>query len=91
MARMLSKKVFNELDGQLWPSKMNSGLDYTMMAKIKSYEGFTWRSFSIKGMTAVDIKGQGNITRLINYDENLTEVDISTFDTIPEFSLIRKL
>jgi hypothetical protein len=91
MARMLSKKVFNELDGQLWPSKMNSGLDYTMMTKIKSYEGFTWRSFSIKGMMAVDIKGQGNITRLINYDENLTEVDISTFDTIPEFSLIRKL
>lgn len=91
MARMLSKKVFDALRGKLWPSGMNSGLDYTMMQKIKRRKGFTWLSFQIEGMVAVDVKGQGNITRFDCYRENMTKVRISTFNTIPEFKRITEL
>jgi len=91
MARMLSKKVFNRLGGKLWPSNMNSGLDFTMMKKLKKIKGLVWQSFHIEGMIAVDVKGQGNISDFSCYRENMTPVDISIFDTIPEFKRIKKL
>ena len=70
---------------------MNSGLDYNMMKRIKKHSGFNWISFSIKGMVAVDIKGQGNITGFDCYRANMRSVDSSIFDTIPEFKQIKKL
>lgn len=91
MARMLSKNVYKRLEGKLWPSGMNSGLDYTMMQRIKGLENLVHTSFKIEGMVAVDIKGEGNITKFRSYKENLTKVKISTFKTIPEFKLIKKL
>jgi len=91
MARMLSKKAFNKLNGKLWPSGMNSGLDYNMMKRLRMHNNFNWISFSIKGMVAVDVKGQGNITGFDCYRENMEPVDISIFDTIPEFKLIERL
>ena len=91
MARMLSKKVFNALHGKLWPSGIDSGLDFNMMKKLKRIGGINWLKLSIEGMVAVDIKGQLNISPFSCYRANMEPVDISVFDTIPEFSLIKKL
>jgi hypothetical protein len=93
MARMLSKKVFNKLHGKMWPGNMNSGLDFTMMKKLKhpKMKNLLWQSFHIEGMIAVDIKGQGNISGFDCYRANMKPVDISIFDTIPEFKRIKKL
>ena len=91
MARMLSMKVFNRLRGKLWPSNINSGLDYNMMKKLKSHKDLVREEFNVNGMMAVDIKGQGNITALNCYNENLSPVPVDVFDTIPEFERIKKL
>ena len=92
MARMLSKKVFNALHSDLWPSGMNSGLDYTMMTKIKEHDKrLTRLSLPIEGMVAVDVKWRDNITRFKSYHENATRVNFSTFNTIPEFKRIKGL
>lgn len=92
MARMLSRKVYERLKGKIWPAGMNSGLDYTMMQRLKKVRDLKRITFEIKdtGM-AVDIKGQGNISGFDCYRGNMTEVEDSAFDTIPEFSLIQKL
>lgn len=93
MARMLSKKVFNMLRGKMWPANMNSGLDFTMMKKLTHprMKNLVWQSFHIKGMVAVDIKGQGNISGFDCYRSNMEPIDISVFDTIPEFKQIKEL
>ena len=91
MARMLSKKVFRGVHGKFWPSGIETGLDYNMMQKIKRVKNIIQQSFHIEGMIAVDIKGQGNISPFDSYRENMTPVDISIFDTIPEFKRIKKL
>ena len=91
MARMVSKKVFSRLNGKLWPSSIESGLDYNMMKRLKRYDNFNWLSLSIEEMVAVDIKGQGNISPFGCYRANMNPVDISVFDTIPEFKRIQKL
>ena len=91
MARMLSRKVFNKLGGKMWPSNMDSGLDFTMMKKLKKLKGLIWQSFHIEGMVAVDIKGQLNISTFDCYRANMEPVDISVFDSIPEFKQIKKL
>lgn len=91
MARMLSKKVFNGLHGKLWPSNMDSGLDFNMMKKLKKLRNVVWQSLHIEGMVAVDVKGQGNISPFSCYRANMKPVDISVFDTIPEFEQIKKL
>ena len=91
MARMISKKVFNRLHGKLWPSNMDSGLDYNMMKRLKKIRGLIWQSFHIAGMVAVDIKGQLNISPFDCYRANMEPVDISVFDSIPEFKQIKEL
>lgn len=92
MARMLSRKVYERLHGKIWPSGMNSGLDYTMMQRIKKVKDLEKITYSIKDVgIAVDIKGQGNITGFDCYRNNMTEVTDPTFDTIPEFPLIQEL
>lgn len=91
MARMLSRKTFKRLRGKLWPSGMNSGLDYNMMKRLKSHGDLKRVSLKINGMMAVDIKGQGNITGFDCYRENMTPVPDTVFDTIPEFERIKEL
>jgi hypothetical protein len=91
MARMISKKVFNRLHWKLWPSNIDSGLDFNMMKRLKKVSGIVQKSFHIDGMVAVDIKGQGNISPFDCYRANMEPVDISVFDTIPEFEQIKKL
>jgi len=91
MARMLSRKVFSRLGGKMWPSNVNSGLDYYMMKKLNKLRGITWQSFHIEGMMAVDVKGQLNISPFDCYRANMEPVDINVFDSIPEFKQIKKL
>lgn len=92
MARMVSKKVFNRLRGKLWPSNMDSGLDYNMMKKLKKHKDFKWQVLSVKNdIVAVDIKGQGNITDFSCYRSNMSAVPSSVLETIPEFKQIQQL
>jgi len=92
MARMLSRKVYELLKGKLWASNMNSGLDYTMMQRIKKVKGLKCITASITDVgIAVDIKGQGNITGFDCYRGNMKSVSDELFNTIPEFELIKEL
>lgn len=92
MARMLSRKVYERLGGKLWASNMNNGLDYTMVQRLKKVKDLKRITLDIGDVgMAVDIKGTGNITGYDCYRNNMTEVEDSAFDTIPEFSLIKEL
>ena len=92
LARMLSREVYDKLNGKLWPQNMNSGLDYTMMQRLKKIHKFNSISLSVKDIgIAVDIKGQGNITGFDCYRANMAEIDESLFDCIPEFRRIKEL
>jgi len=92
MGRMLSKNVYEKLRGRLWPAGMNSGLDYTMMQRLKKVKDLKYKKLSMNdGLVAVDIKGEGNITRFDCFRSNMTEVDEKILKTIPEFSKIEKL
>jgi len=90
MARMVSRKVFNRLKGELWPSNIDSGLDFNMMKRIRKHK-FKQIVFNVEGMVAVDIKGQGNISAFSDYRENMSPVEESVFNTIPEFTRIKQL
>lgn len=90
MARMVSTKVFHRLRGKLWPANINSGLDFNMMKRIRRHK-FEQIVFNVEGMVAVDIKGQGNISAFSDYRANMSPVEESVFDTIPEFERIKQL
>jgi hypothetical protein len=90
MARMVSVNAFNRLKGKLWPSNIDSGLDFNMMKRIKK-KGLKQIVFNIEGMVAVDIKGQGNISAFGDYRENMTPISENILSTVPEFERIKTL
>ena len=90
MARMVRTEVFNKLKKGLWPANINSGLDFNMMKRIKKI-GAKQIIFPIKGMVALDIKGQGNVSPFDSYRANMEPVSYDTFNTIPEFERIHTL
>jgi len=92
MGRMLSRNVYEKLERKLWSEGMDSSLDHTMMKRLAKVKGLTRTAIRMEdGVVAVDVKGQGNITRFGAYRANLDPVNIGTFNTIPEFGLISKL
>jgi hypothetical protein len=87
MARMISRKVWELAHGRLWPSNMNSGLDFNMMVKIKRMRRIEQFAMSLVGsdMVAVDVKDKDSITEFGCYRYNMDMVDANVFDSIPEF------
>jgi len=90
MARMVSKNAFNRVKGKLWPSGIETGLDYNMMKRL-ARKLMKKVVFHVEGMVAVDIKGQGNISKFGDYRANMNPVDIEVLRKIPEFKRIEKL